>query len=129
MPYCPVCSSEYREGVGRCSDCGEELLPGSPPTEAKDESVPLVRLCSRSDPNEAEVIQASLAEAGILAVVRRHGPITGELGRVTDSMTEDYAIVMVSADQVEEAQEILEALEEGDFDWPEGMEPEEEEGD
>jgi len=125
MPYCPDCFSEYREGVERCSDCGAELLPGSPP-EADNEAVPLVRLCSRSDPNEAEVIQANLAESGILAVVRRHGPISGELGRVTDGMTEDYAIVMVPEDQVDEAQKILEALEKGDFDWPEGMEPDEE---
>jgi hypothetical protein len=31
MPYCAHCLIEYVEGVGKCEDCGADLLPGSPP--------------------------------------------------------------------------------------------------
>ena len=125
MPYCPSCKMEYRAGVTRCPDCRVELLEGSPPEVAGPQYVSLVRLCTVADPSEGEVIEAALAEAGIPATVRRHGPITGELGRVTDGMTEDYAIVSVPEDKLEAAQELLRELEEGEFEWPEGMEPDE----
>jgi hypothetical protein len=31
MPYCARCLIEYVEGIGKCEDCGADLLPGSPP--------------------------------------------------------------------------------------------------
>lgn len=31
MPYCTRCLTEYVEGIGKCDDCGADLLPGSPP--------------------------------------------------------------------------------------------------
>jgi hypothetical protein len=40
-------------------------------------------------------------------------------------MTEDYAIVSVPEDRLEEARNLLKELEEGEFEWPEGMEPDE----
>ena len=125
MPYCPRCRLEYRPGVKRCPDCNAELLDGSPPEPEVSHGVPLVRLCVVADPSEGGVIQAALAESGIPATVRRHGPITGELGRVTDGMTEDYAIVSVPEDRLEEARDLLKELEDGEFEWPEGMEPDE----
>jgi hypothetical protein len=66
-----------------------------------------------------------LAAEGIPAYVRRHGPITGELGRVTDGLTEDYAIIMVPESRFEEAARLLSDLESAAFEWPEGMAPEE----
>ncbi|MCJ7749538.1 MAG: hypothetical protein MUQ65_00345 [Armatimonadetes bacterium] len=125
MPYCPSCELEYRPGVRSCPDCNVELVDGSPPQPEVSHAVPLVRLCTVADPSEGDVIQVALAEAGIPATVRRHGPITGELGRVTDGMTEDYAIVSVPEDMLEEARDLLKELEEGKFEWPDGMEPDE----
>jgi len=120
MPYCPSCKLEYRPGTTVCPDCDVKLADGSPPEPTAPRAVPLVRLCIVTDPSEGDVIQATLAEAGIPATVRRHGPITGELGRVTDGMTEDYAIVSVPEDRLEEAHRLLD---ESEFEWPEGMEP------
>ena len=125
MPYCPSCEMEYQAGVRSCPDCGVELVDGSPPQPAASRGVPVVRLCTVGDPSEGDLIQAALGEAGIPATVRRHGPITGELGRVTDGMTEDYAIVSVPEDRLAEARDLLESLKKGEFEWPEGMDPDE----
>ena len=126
MPYCPSCELEYRPGVRSCPDCSVELVDGSPPQpKGAPLGAPVVRLCTVPDPSEGDVIQAALAEADIPATVRRHGPITGELGRVTDGMTEDYAIISVPEDRLDEARDLLEALKAGRFEWPEGMEPDE----
>ncbi len=83
----------------------------------------LVRLCRVADPSEADILRAALAEAEISATVRRHGPITGELGRVTDGMTEDYASVYVTRNRLDEARQVLEAVRSAEVEWPEGMEP------
>lgn len=126
--HCPKCRFEYRQGVSRCPDCGAELEAGpAPPAEetlVSPETEP-VRLCRVADPSEAEILRAALAEAGIAATVVRHGPITGELGRVTDGMTEDHAAVYVTRNRLAEAQEVLLALESSTIEWPEGMEPDE----
>jgi hypothetical protein len=77
------------------------------------------------DASAGDIIRAALAEHGIPAYVRPHGPITGELSRVTDGLTEDYAIILVPAACLGQAREVLAALESGPTLWPEGMEPEE----
>lgn len=124
MPYCPRCKTEYRRGITRCPDCGEALVEKLPePDEARYARVaPLTRV---ADPSEADIVVAVLGEHGISAFARRHGPITGELGRVTDGMTEDYAIVYVQQERLEEARNLLDDLRSGTIEWPEGSEPEE----
>jgi len=126
MPYCPRCMFEYKEGVTRCLDCAEDLLPGSPPAaESPIIGAAPVRLCTVPDVNAGDILVAVLADNGIPAFARRHGPITGDLGRVTDGHTEDYSIIMVPPGRLEEAQRVLTALASGPVEWPEGMEPEE----
>lgn len=125
MPHCPSCNAEYVEGVTTCSDCNVALVEGPPVPEAGVYAMQMIALRTVSDPSEAEIIQATLAEAGIPSSIRRHGPITGELGRVTDGITEDYAIVSVPENRLAEAEALLDAIEAGQFEWPEGMEPEE----
>ena len=44
MPYCAQCLTEYVEGIGKCEDCGAELLPGSPP-----QAPPVVDLAGEKD--------------------------------------------------------------------------------
>jgi hypothetical protein len=127
MPYCPNCRFEYHAGVRRCPDCGEDLLPGTPPPPAQaplpppdTESALLSRV---GDPTEAEIIRAALAEAGIPALVRRHGPLTGELAAVADGVTHDYALILVPRNRLAEAQRVLAELRSAPFEWPEGMQP------
>jgi hypothetical protein len=125
MPHCPRCNAEYVEGITACADCDVALVEGPPLPETSLYAVNMVALRTVSDPSEAEIMQAALAEAGIPSSVRRHGPITGELGRVTDGITEDYAIVSVPEDRLTEAEELLDIIEQGTIEWPVGMEPEE----
>ena len=128
MPYCPTCKSEYHPGVRRCPDCNRPLLDGSPPEPPPRPAIPLVQLCILYDPSEAEIVRAALSEAGIPTFIRRHGPITGELGRVTDGITDDYAIILVREDRLPEAKRILDDIQSGPIEWPPGMEPDDEEG-
>jgi hypothetical protein len=125
MPYCPKCLTEHREGVVRCSDCGVGLVGGAPPVQPAPErpDTEVVRLCRVADPSEADIIKAALAEAGIQSLVRQHGPMTGELARVVDGATHDYAIIYVTANRLREAQQLLDGLRSAQFEWPEGMEP------
>jgi hypothetical protein len=125
MRHCLRCQSEYRTGLSRCSDCGHDLSDGPLPETEAPPDIPVARLTRVSDPNAADVIRALLATEGIPAYVRRHGPISGELGRVTDGMTEDYALVMVPEPRLEEARRLLAELESGTVEWPEGMSPDE----
>ena len=130
MPYCPCCKFEYRPGVTTCPDCGEALLEGTPP-RPQPELLPraetkLVALCRVADPTEADIIKAALLQAGITALVRRHGPLTGELAAVADGVTHDFATVFVTRNRLVEAERVLAEIQSGPVQWPEGMEPDEE---
>jgi len=125
MPYCPRCHAEYRRSVTRCPDCRVDLLPGSSPASPRPapDTRP-VRLCTVPDASAGDILRAALAEHGIPALVQRHGPITGELARITNGLTEDYAIVLVPANRLAQAREVLAVIESAPTVWPEGMEPE-----
>jgi hypothetical protein len=126
MAYCPVCKLEYRQEVTRCPDCQADLVSGTPPAERPvSPNTRPVRLCTVPDASAGDIVRAVLVENGVPAVLQRHGPITGELGRVTDGLTEDYVIIMVPANRLQEALEILESMQSGVVEWPDGMEPEE----
>jgi putative signal transducing protein len=81
--WCPECGAEYRDGFGRCADCGIELVAKPPHHEARlrrepvhgpfapeDDTVELMR----TNPSEAEVVAAHLRSAGIPAVAFGTGP-------------------------------------------------------
>ncbi|UCC67475.1 MAG: DUF2007 domain-containing protein [Armatimonadota bacterium] len=127
MPYCPACKSEYHPGVGRCPDCDRPLLNGSPPEPPAPPPLPHAPRGILYDPAEAEIVGAALSEAGIPTFIRRQGPITGELGRVTDGITDDYAVILVREDRLPEAKRILDDIQSGPIEWPPGMEPDDEE--
>ncbi len=130
MPFCPKCRIEYQEGITHCPDCGAELVAELPPEEESRLSpseTELVELCRLSDPNQGDVLKATLEEAGIAALVRTKGPISGELARVVDGITDDEAIIYVTRNRLEEAKEVLRAVESAPVVWPEGMTPVEDE--
>jgi len=129
MPYCPECGFEYRPGHTHCPDCSVALRPGAPPEASAPPNIRLTRLSIFADPSEAEIVRAALAEADIPCLLRKHGPITGELGSVTDGITEDYAILLVPEDRFDEASRLLARVQSAPFEWPEGMEPDDEDED
>jgi hypothetical protein len=127
MPFCPTCRFEYREGITHCPECGVDLVAELPPAEEAapppDPDTELVELIRMGDPSQAEVIQAALREAGIQTMLKTHGPITGRLASVVDGATHDQGIIYVTRNRLEEARQILEAVQTGPVEWPEGMEP------
>ncbi len=127
MSYCPRCLAEYRAEIMQCAECGCDLVEGSLPLDQPsiNPDTELVKLCVVADPAEADIIKAVLAEEGIQSLLRRHGPITGELAHVVDGVTHDHAIIYVTANRLEEAKRLLTALLEAPVQWPVGMEPDE----
>jgi hypothetical protein len=131
VAHCPECRFEYHDRVRVCPDCGQTLRPGPlPPADERpvDSETELVRLCRVSDPNQADILKALLAEAGVPALIQEHGPITARLTRVVDGATHDYAFILVSRNRLAEAARVLQEIETAPVQWPEGMEPDETEG-
>ena len=71
MPFCPVCKSEYREGVKTCADCGHELVDSLPPEPPKENETEIIIddkpafLVSLSSNIECGCIEGCLETAGI----------------------------------------------------------------
>ena len=122
MPFCPNCHYEYIEGIEKCPECGARLTQAPPPQE----EVPpeYVRLTTLSDPAAAMAMQVALQEAGVPVIVQTYGPVTGALAAVADDITEDYAVLFVPEDRLEEALRLVQSMETQAPQWPEGMEPE-----
>ena len=79
--HCPSCLTEYRTGFVTCSDCGAALADGGPPRlqpSGVDAPASLEEVFRTSDPLQAEMAAALLADAGIATVLRSqfHGGLT-----------------------------------------------------
>ena len=70
--FCPICESEYKPGITRCSDDGAELVERlTPETAAHDSSeARFVTLHTLSSPAEAEMVNDILRQNGIRVVVQ-----------------------------------------------------------
>lgn len=71
MPYCPKCGSEYRPEIDTCSDCGQLLVPGSPPAEEDGEPSGLWTVI-RYILAGLMAGMAVLAASAITAIAQRH---------------------------------------------------------
>jgi hypothetical protein len=69
MPWCPQCGTEYREGLGRCSDCGATLVAAPPAERAEEHGPEWVAAAGFTGEDEARIAQGLLAEKGIAAEV------------------------------------------------------------
>lgn len=102
--FCPECRSEYRRGFTRCSDCNVPLVSTLPRVEEsadEDNGNGEVAVFVASDLFEAETIKALLEASSIEAwLAPENSPLRGLPGAVP---------VLVRSDQVELAEEILEA--------------------
>ena len=73
--FCPVCESEYEEGVTSCPDDGSELVEGlTPENTVRDHSeARFVPLHNIGSPAEAEMVADILQQNGVRAAVQSGG--------------------------------------------------------
>lgn len=106
--FCPVCESEYEEGIDRCPDDNSDLVPKlTPENTLHDGSEASFRvLQSVNAPAEAEMVNDILKQNGIRSVIRSGGdalsPLlsSGALG----------AAVLVDERDFDRAQELYSAF-------------------
>jgi hypothetical protein len=106
--FCPICESEYEEGVTRCPDDDaqlvEKLLPEAGATDGSEARfVPLHRLGS---PPEAEMVNEILTKSGIRSVVKSGG--NDALSPLL-SATADGALILVDERDYDRAMEVYTA--------------------
>ena len=106
--FCPVCESEYKEGIDRCPDDNSELVPKlTAENTLHDDSEATFRvLHSFNAPAEAEMVNDILKQNGVRSVIRSGGdalsPLlsSGALG----------AAVLVDERDFDRAQELYSAF-------------------
>jgi len=63
--FCPLCKSEYREGITLCPDCNAALVPELPRVAGESDEDPFCKFWSGDDPRRHAEVCAILNEAGI----------------------------------------------------------------
>lgn len=116
--FCPQCQAEYREGIVECPDCEVPLVDELPvvPHPERD----FVPAFETSDVALLPVVHSLLEAAEIPYVVQGEesmgilpvGQMSGLVGRGKGLV----AIFHVDRERLAEAQELLEAVREGDYD-------------
>jgi len=108
MPYCAQCLIEYVDGIGKCEDCGADLLPGSPPeapavvdlTGQKDVKLVSIRTFSGGTAQmDADLARNILQSQGIPSLLQ--GESSAEVLPVLDIP------LLVREEDVERAERIL----------------------
>ena len=102
--FCPQCKSEYKEGFYKCADCGVDLVAEQPPELIKEVSyVDLVEVFSTYQQGDIAFIKSILDGEGITYFFQ------GE-SSVMLLAAGAYARLMVKAEEVQRAREILQEL-------------------
>ena len=102
---CPICESEYEDGIGRCPDDGSELVKRlTSETAAHDTSeAKFVQLHHLGSPAEAEMVNDILTQNGIRAVVKSGG--ADALSPLL-SATSEGAVILVDERDFDRANEL-----------------------
>src|SRR5919199_2282842 len=106
--FCPVCESEYEEGVKRCPDHNVELVKKLSPDTARDRSeARFVPLHNVGSPAEAEMVNDILVQNGIRSAVQSGGM---DAFSPLLSTTSPGAMVLVDERDFDRAQELYNAF-------------------
>ena len=106
--FCPVCESEYEEGMTQCPDDNTELVERlTPENTLRDHSeAKFVPLHNVGSPAEAEMVHDMLIQNGVRAAVQ-----SGSMDAFSPllSATSPGAMVLVDERDLDRAQEIYNA--------------------
>lgn len=77
MPFCPICRSEYEQGIEKCTDCDFPLVESLPPENADAEpDASLVEVYKAAGDKEALIIKGLLESEGIMCSLSSDIPHT-----------------------------------------------------
>jgi hypothetical protein len=107
--FCPICESEYEEGITRCSDDGSELIEHltSGTTLHDGSEAKLLPLHHLGSPAEAEMVNDILTQNGIRSVIKSGG--ADALSPLL-SATSEGAIIFVDERDLDRARELYESF-------------------
>ena len=102
--FCPVCESEYEEGIERCPDHDVALVEALSPETSRDHSeARFVPLHNIGSPAEAEMVHDILTQNGVRAAVQSG---SSDAFSPLLSTTAPGALVLVDERDLERAQEL-----------------------
>ena len=100
--FCPKCKSEYRDGFYKCADCGVDLVAQIPP-EPEVGYVDLVEVYSTYQQSDIAFIKSVFDGEGITYYFEGESSIMLVAAGA-------YARLLVKAEEVQRAKEILQDL-------------------
>jgi hypothetical protein len=124
--FCPVCESEYEDGITRCPDDDAELVVRltSENTLHDSSEATFVPLHHLGSPAEAEMVNDIMLQNGIRAVIKSGG--ADALSPLLSATTEG-AVIFVDERDLDRAKELYESFFGQDTTPLTGGNPEEEE--